>query len=272
MKQINKQELHVLFEKIKNKEDGALDELYKKYSKLIINISFSIVKNREIAEEVLQTIFLKLIQLSPEKIPTKNEFSWLYTVTKNESIQYLRKNNTYVNLDDIYNVEDNNNEIENITNRDSYNKLISKLNNTEKEIVSLKVLSGFTFKEIGQILNIPTGTVQWKYYKSIHTLKLLLGNIVMFIFTFILYVHQNFQRKDIGQMHEATNIDNSTQGIIESSINSYIASGSSPASETSISIINFILIVALITFFIFTIIFLINYIKHQQNRHKKTSN
>ena len=34
-----------------------------------------------------------------------------------------------------------------------------------------------TFKDISKLLKMPIGTVQWKYYTSIHTLKILIGNI-----------------------------------------------------------------------------------------------
>ena len=45
-----------------------------------------------------------------------------------------------------------------------------------------------SFKEIARILNEPIGTVQWRYYKALNSLKLLLGNISMFIVTLTLYI------------------------------------------------------------------------------------
>ena len=35
---------------------------------------------------------------------------------------------------------------------------------------------------------MPTATVQWKYYKSVHILKILLSNLSMFIITSLLYI------------------------------------------------------------------------------------
>ena len=56
----------------------------------------------------------------------------------------------------------------------------------EKEIVSLKILSNFSFEEISKLLKEPIGTVKWRYYKSIYSLKAILGNFAMFIVTFII--------------------------------------------------------------------------------------
>ena len=182
---INVKELKNLFAKIKNNDNTAFEELYSKYSKLIYKIAYSILKNKSDAEDVMQLVFEKIYSMDKEKLPTKNEVSWLYSVTKNEALNYLKSNKNNINLEDIYEIEDNNNELDKVIEKENYNKLISKLNYNEKEIISLKIISNCSFEEIGKILNIPTGTVKWRYYKAVNTLKLLLSNFTMFIISFI---------------------------------------------------------------------------------------
>lgn len=185
MEKINVEELKELFIEIKYNNNIAFEKLYKRYNKLVYGIAFSILKNPHDTEDIVQSVFTKIYSMDKNKLPDRNESSWLYSTTKNETINYLKKKNNNIDLDSIYEIEDTNNEINKIIDRDSYNRLISKLNKTEKEIISLKILSNFSFEEIAKILNIPTGTVKWKYYKSVHTLKLLLSNLGMFITTFI---------------------------------------------------------------------------------------
>ena len=72
--------------------------------------------------------------------------------------------------------------------------MIDKLNELEKQIVSLKIISGFSFDEIGRLLKLPTGTVKWKYYKSINNLKVLLGSLGMFIITFVIGIKTLFNK------------------------------------------------------------------------------
>lgn len=182
---INVKELKNLFAKIKNNNNTAFEELYSKYSKLIYKIAFSILKNKSDAEDITQIVFEKIYSMDKENLPTKNETSWIYSVTKNETLNYFKSNRNNINLDDIYEIEDNNQEISKIIDQENYNRLISKLNDNEKEIISLKIISNFSFEEIGKILNMPTGTVKWRYYKAINTLKLLLSNLTMFIISFI---------------------------------------------------------------------------------------
>lgn len=206
---INVKELKNLFAKIKNNNNTAFEELYSKYSKLIYKIAYSILKNKSDAEDVMQLVFEKIYSMDKKNLPTKNETSWIYSVTKNETLNYFKSNRNNINLDDIYEIEDNNQEISKIIDQENYNRLISKLNDNEKEIISLKIISNFSFEEIGKILNMPTGTVKWRYYKAINTLKLLLSNLTMFIISFISSIYAlKSTKKIISTIQEENVIEN----------------------------------------------------------------
>lgn len=278
MNDLNKAEIHNIFQKIKNGNKEAIEELYAKYQKLVINISFSIVKDKDIADEISQIIFLKILQKPIENIPNSNELSWLYAITKNQIIDYLRKQHKDIDIDTLYDIPDNENKINEIIDRDTYNRMIDGLEEKEKEIVSLKVLTNFTFKEIGLILDMPTATVQWKYYKSIHTLKILLSNLTLLIITTMLYIRSknefNVEENDNSSMNipkqdsyktidsiSPSSIDSFTAESTTSSIQSTLFSNKIEVSLFSVSAI----------FLILTIIFGIIFTKHQQKRHHKSS-
>lgn len=206
---IKAKELKELFNQIKSNDDTAFEEFYTKYNKLIYKIAFSILKNKSDAEDITQIVFEKIYSMDKENLPTKNETSWIYSVTKNETLNYFKSNRNNINLDDIYEIEDNNQEISKIIDQENYNRLISKLNDNEKEIISLKIISNFSFEEIGKILNMPTGTVKWRYYKAINTLKLLLSNLTMFIISCISSIYAlKSTKKIISPIQEENVIEN----------------------------------------------------------------
>ena len=91
MKNIDKKELHSIFTNLRIDKEKSFNELYEKYSKLIYNIAFSILKSRENSEDVMQNVFSKIYKLDNEKLPSDNEASWLYSITKNEAINYMKK-------------------------------------------------------------------------------------------------------------------------------------------------------------------------------------
>ena len=204
MDRIQKQELHEIFQKAIQGEVNALNGLYEKYYRLVYSIAFSILKNKEDSEDVAQNVFAKIFQINTDKLPTANEASWLYSLTKNETLNYLRTKKENVNLDEIYYLTEEDKDLNKIIAHDSYNRIIAKLNKQEREIISLKILSNMSFKEIALLLNVPIGTVQWKYYTSLYTLRILLGNISMVIIGILIFLKANLSNKKIEQNYEET--------------------------------------------------------------------
>lgn len=290
MKKINVEELRELFIEIKYGNNIAFEKLYKNYKNLVYKIAYSILKNSYDSDDIVQIVFEKIYSIDKDKLPTRNESSWLYSVTKNETINYLNKKKNHIELEEIYELEDNNNEINELINKDSYNRLIGKLNENEKEIISLKILSNLSFKEIAKLLNKPTGTIKWIYYKSINTLKLLLSNLAMFIISFI---SSCFAMKNRKKLSPKLNVNESNQTkeeikdeitedkeLLQDNKKSTITNDKSSQMQESVieevpNISNNYLSISLIgvstIFFILTIIFSIIFTKHQLKRKKKLS-
>lgn len=310
MKNIDKKELHSIFTNLRIGKEKSFNELYEKYSKLIYNIAFSILKSRENSEDVMQNVFSKIYKLDNEKLPSDNEASWLYSITKNEAINYMKKLKKEVSIEDIDYVQYDDKDLENIIDKDSYEKIMDKLDKTEKEIVSLKIIGNMKFKDIAQLLDMPIGTVQWKYYTALHSLKIILGNLSMVLVGFILFVanrmwNGKMQENSAGvdmsaeevqnKPGDSSNTDMEVQNIINSSedttssienepdnindINDYTNQADANQNElvnvpdetyTENWVGTTILSITTI-FLIFIIIFTIIYIKHQQKSKKKLS-
>ena len=181
---IDDKELEKIFFDIKQNKIHGIEELYSKYKKVVYGVAFTISKNKEDSEDIMQMIFAKIYEMENSKLPTNNYASWLYSTTKNETINFLKKKKNHIPIDKIYEISDDNNELNKVIDNVDFNKLISKLNDKEKEIISLKIISNFSFEEISKLLKEPVGTVKWRYYKSIYSLKVILGNLAMFIVSF----------------------------------------------------------------------------------------
>ncbi len=155
MNKINTKELHQIFVNLKENREKSFNELYEKYGKLIYAISFSILKNKENSEDIVQIVFTKIYRLDNKKLPETNEAGWLYTLTKNESLNYLKKQNNIVALDELMDIPYEDTELNKIIDEDSYKRLMNKLDEKEREIVNLKVIAGMKFKDISNLLNMP---------------------------------------------------------------------------------------------------------------------
>lgn len=282
-------ELGRIFKEFKENDMSSYDFFYKEYYSLIYGIVFSILKNKENSEDVVQNVLIKIFSLDKSKFPDRGSLSWLYTVSKNEALNYLRKNKQFVNIEEIYEIKEETDEIEKIIDVHTYNKIINGLNEKEKEIVSLKILSNFTFKKIGQLLKMPTATVQWKYYKAVDSLKISLGNLAMFMITFIVLVVKNkiLTNKDSNSIQENNQIEiNEKESNVReneslkatSSAETFECIVPAESSESSIeidkeeNITDGVLISFCGIFLMFFIIFSIFFKNRQQKRRKKRLN
>ena len=216
---------------------------------------------------------MKIIKLEKSKLPTTNELSWIYTVTKNQTIEYIRKQHNEIDIEEIYDIPNLKNEIDEIIDIDEFNRITQCLDYTEKEIVSLKIISNFTFKEISQILNMPIGTVQWKYYKAVHTLKIFISNLAMFAITFLLYIANNQTKQSFENNIEQDSVQDSID-IPTNQGNTMLDTNITGTSklENSVTNIKEIGLVSVCSIFlVLTIIWGIIFTKFQQKRKKKTS-
>ncbi len=177
-----------IFELLKTNRKLGIEELYKNYSKLVFGVIYSILKNTDETEDVLQNVFIKLFRLDNEKLPTKSHLIWLYSVAKNETINYIKKHSKEKCFENLYEISDKDTEIEKALDKEYFNNLIKNLPKKQQEILSLKIVSNLSFKEIANILNMKIPTVQWHYYKSLNTIKLLLGNVITIFVGAFLYI------------------------------------------------------------------------------------
>ena len=176
---MNKNNLHIAMQNVIENKEQNFEIFYKECKDYAFKIAFCIIKNKEDSEDIVQNLFLKIYKLPKEKLPTKNEASWLYSVVKNETLNYIKSKRKDINIDDLQIYKDDEG-ISNLINEASYKELMKKLNSEEELIVKLKTESNFTFKEIAKILGKNENTVKWKYYSAIHTLKLFITNLCLF--------------------------------------------------------------------------------------------
>lgn len=286
MRKINNKLIHEQFMEYKNQKTNDITGLYKYTFELVQSIAFSILKNTEDANDVSQNVFTKIVEIDKKMLPSEYEASWLYTVTKNECISFLRKKNSYIDIGEIYEIKEKNSDIDKIIEAESFNRIIDGLEEKEKQIICLKIISKLNFREISKILNIPMGTVQWIYYKSIRSLRVSLTSLGAFILTFIFGIGILIRKNSSDNFRNSMTSKPSTN-ISEDHLKEYFNTGEivdkiqgqSTITSDSIKGINgienlkseTILFTFSGIFLLITIIFGIFYLKHQQKRKKKAS-
>ena len=154
-----------------------MDAIYIKYCKCVYNFLYKLTNDIELSEELTQETFYTAIK----KINTLNKKerirTWLYQISKNKWKDYLRKNkkanidleeNTVENLVANYDIEEDMIAKDNII---EFYKKIHMLDIDTREIIYLKIIRNFTFKEISQILGKNEEWARTKFYRGKLKLK-----------------------------------------------------------------------------------------------------
>lgn len=167
----NNEHLTKLIRSVVQGSVNAFDVLYKDFSDFIYNVAFSILCNSEDANDIVQEVFIKLFNINEQNIPISNSVSWLYIMTKNEALQFIRKQKKCYNIDDFSDKLMEESFEGTVLSELNLYDCLKYLDARKREIVILKVVSGFNHKQIAEILNIPQGTVRWIYSQALKQLK-----------------------------------------------------------------------------------------------------
>ena len=159
----------------------GLKEIYECYYKLIYSVMLTMVKNRQDAEDLTSDFFLKLWdRLADAYKAGGGHKAWLAAVARNMATDFLRKSSRvqqtpidrpadddapYTEPVSGENVEDT------VIGSITVSEALKALEDTEREIVNLRLFADLTFKEIAKALSMPLGTVTWKYRNAISKLS-----------------------------------------------------------------------------------------------------
>jgi len=82
---------------------AAYRTLYDTLRQELFYFSYSIIKSREVAEEIVSDVFIKLWRMRNQLPDIQNLTVFLYTITRNLSINHITRNYKYpkVSLDDL---------------------------------------------------------------------------------------------------------------------------------------------------------------------------
>lgn len=155
------------------KDKRAFTTLYKKNHIRMEQAAMRILKDQADAEDAMQNAFLQIIRHFEEiyKIPCDKLPSWCVSIVKNEALSILRKKKRLVFLDDLPNKEI---EAEAVTNYADLVQLFAKLPDTYRAVLEMKLLLGYSEKEIARHMGISPSAVGTRIFRG----KVLLREII----------------------------------------------------------------------------------------------
>ncbi len=165
-----------IIELMRHHDKRGLSSMYDKYAPALLGVIVRIVQFDEIAEEVLQDVFIKAWRNFENYNSEKGKlFTWLINISKNTAIDATRSkeyNRVKINIEAVTGID--------VRYQTSYNpdiidlrRLAEKLSPGQFELVDLIYFQGFTHIEAAEAIKIPLGTAKSRVRKAINLMRLL---------------------------------------------------------------------------------------------------
>lgn len=165
---------------LQRRDQQAFSYLYDNYAGALNGIIYRLVEDRELSEDILQEVFLKIWNNFASYDTRKGRlFTWMINIARNLTIDTLRskeyKKQGKISGDEI-----------SVSNFSSDSKIMEKfdglglrkqllnLKPEQSSIIDLAYFKGFTQDEIARELSIPLGTVKTRMRAAILELRKIL--------------------------------------------------------------------------------------------------
>ena len=163
---INHDNFLSLKELIASGDERAFRQLYNLFSEKLIQFAFALVKTKQAAIEIVDKVFIKIWLRRANFIEVENIKVYLYAATKNTALNFLAEKAHQQNIQpfDHLNIELREEECpeKQMINSEIFRKIkraIDELPPRCKIIFKLVREDGLKYKEVAEILNISTNTI-----------------------------------------------------------------------------------------------------------------
>jgi len=168
----------LLLKRLVNNSEGAFREFYVNYKDDIYAYSKSMLKDRSLAEEIVQEVFMKVWLNRASLDPTLSFKAYVFRLARNMTINVLKKAANEEKLKKIifYKTQNDFSPSVDVTiNEKDYNELrnriIQELPPRRKLIFEMSRNEGLSYQEIGLKLGISESTVKTQMSKALETIR-----------------------------------------------------------------------------------------------------
>lgn len=133
-------------------------------------MALSVLRDKALAEDVMQTTYISVLKNIRNYVLGTNASAWIIKIARNEALNVKKSRTREQSVD-----EHENNSLFGVSNPDTYGELtdLAKrlLNDDEFLILMFVTACGYKRKEIGKMLGIPIPTVTWKYRNALFKMR-----------------------------------------------------------------------------------------------------
>ena len=176
-------EKHIV-ELLQERDEKAISLLYDNYADTLYGVAYKVVKDEDLAQDIVQESFVKIWKKSDSYDATKAKlFTWLFRITRNTAIDKLRSINTksdkeiQIDVSDVYNLGEQSIRPEFIDVKENLDKIEPKY----RIVLEALFFEGMTQQEASDELDIPLGTIKSRLKIGLREMRKIYGSFLLML-------------------------------------------------------------------------------------------
>lgn len=141
----------------------ALETIYRAARKELYVFAYSILRQKEAAEDAVSETMLRLYRVAPRYRPSGNGRAYLYRICRNAAMEQGRKMHRDAPEEAAEAVS-----VSPPSDTKLYaEQLLAVLSAPQRQVMVLHYFSDLTFREIASVLSVPESTVKWRHTQAL---------------------------------------------------------------------------------------------------------
>jgi RNA polymerase sigma-70 factor (ECF subfamily) len=159
---------HDLIEQCLDGDDQAFEKLLFKYQKIVFNLIYRLVQDYDDAEDLAQTVFLKVYQNLGSYNKKHRFYSWLYRIAVNESLNFIAYHRRKEELQDSFiSTEETPDKVADNHDRNArIESILSELNPDYRLLIILRHYLDYSYQDMAEVLQLPLKKIKSRLYMA----------------------------------------------------------------------------------------------------------
>lgn len=150
-------------------DEYEFKKIYEQNARRLYNFILWTTGNRSVCDDILQTVFIKVWRSGTVPAATGEQTAWLYAVARNACIDHFRSVKRFAEYNDEiggaveYSQKDDDG-------RAAWRE-VAQLQETERAVVYLHLKLGYSYAEIGRLMDMTENNVRVKAFRALRKLR-----------------------------------------------------------------------------------------------------
>lgn len=174
----------ILMKHLVEGDKKAVAVLYDRYYKKVFGYFVRMTNDADVARDLTQNVFLKVLKYSHSWKDDKVFAYWLFRIARNILIDHYNESRKFFSTADEIEVAelDQKDSVKAMEAKESFEFLMeamTQLSPADRELIELNRFQGFSYKEIAQTVSSNENAVKVKTFRAVQKLKEIYTNIMI---------------------------------------------------------------------------------------------